>query len=212
MINTPSRRDLLKVVVLNPKGGSGKTTLCTNLASCFALMEGEPALMDCDPQGSSMRWLDKRSPERPPIHGIAAYNFNSHKTRSWQLRVPAEVRQLIVDTPAGIEAHRLREFTQPADAVLVPVLPSDIDIHAASRLIADLLLVTKVSRSSGKLAVIANRVREKTIIYRKLMRFLDSLGIELVTVLRDSQNYVHATDRGLGIHELAPSRIRKDIA
>ena len=87
MITIPSRRDLLKIVVLNPKGGSGKTTLCTNLASCFALMEGDPALMDCDPQGSSMRWLDKRSPERPAIHGIAAHNFNSHKTRSWQLRV-----------------------------------------------------------------------------------------------------------------------------
>ena len=212
MITIPSRRDLLKIVVLNPKGGSGKTTLCTNLASCFALMEGAPALMDCDPQGSSMHWLDKRSPERPAIHGIAAYHFNSRKTRSWQLSVPAEVRQLIVDTPAGLGVRRLCEFTQSADAILVPVLTSDTDIHAASHLMADLLLVAKVSRSSGKLGVIANRVREKTLMYRKLMSFLDSLDIELVTVLRDTQNYVHATDRGLGVHELAPARVRKDIS
>ena len=119
---------------------------------------------------------------------------------------------MIVDTPAGLEPRRLCEFTQSADAILVPVLPSDTDIHAASRLITDLLLVAKVSRSSGKLGVIANRVREKTLMYRKLMSFLDSLGIELVTVLRDTQNYVHATDRGLGVHELAPARVRKDIS
>ncbi|MBM4196860.1 MAG: ParA family protein [Gammaproteobacteria bacterium] len=89
-----------------------------------------------------------------------------------------------------------------AHAILVPVLPSDMDIHAVSQLVADLLLVAKVSRRMGRLGVIANRVRENTVAYRRLIRFLESLNIPVVGILRDSQNYVHAVEHGLGIHEL----------
>jgi chromosome partitioning protein len=211
MLNVPSHPDLRKIIVINPKGGAGKTTLATNLAGLLTVQGERVALMDCDPQGSSMRWLQKRDRERPAIHGIAAYEHDDTMTRSFRMRVPPEVRYLVVDTPAALPVHELVPFTRGAHAILVPVLPSDIDIHAATRLISDLLLVAKVSRRMGRLAVVANRVRENTLGYRKLTRFLERLSIATVGELRDSQNYVHAADEGISIHEMhPPSRARRD--
>ncbi len=212
MLITPNRQDLNKIVVINPKGGCGKTTLSTNLAAYFANRGPIPAVMDCDPQGSSMTWIERRPTQKPPIHGIAAYKRTMQATRSWQLRVPNETTNLIVDSPASLTHEDLREVTRDASSILVPVLPSSIDIHAASRCIADLLLVAKVDRRDKKLAVVANRTRQNTKSYAKLMRFLDSLGIPIIAVLRDSQNFVHAAEEGIGICELPPYKVRKDMA
>jgi len=211
MLITPNRDNLKKIVILNPKGGCGKTTLATNLVSYYAKRGPVPAIMDCDPQGSTMSWLEKRPPSNAPVHGIAAYKKNMQATRSWQLRVPNETTTLIVDSPASLTHDDLREVTRDASSVLVPVLPSSIDIHAASRCIADLLLVAKIDRRDGKLAVVANRTRKNTKSFENLMRFLDSLGIPIIAVMRDSQNFVHAAEAGIGICEMQPSRVRKDI-
>ena len=211
MLNVPAHPDLKKIVVLNPKGGSGKSTIATNVAGLLASRGQAVALMDFDPQASSTRWLKKRGPERPPVHGLAAYEQDVTMTRSFRLRLPPEIRYLVADTPAALPVRELVQFTSGAHAILVPVLPSDIDIHAATRLIADLLLVAKVSRRMGRLGVIANRVRENTLSYRKLQLFLDRLSIATIGELRDSQNYVYASEFGLSVHELQPSRVRKDL-
>ena len=211
MLITPSRSNLNKIVVLNPKGGCGKTTLATNIVSYYARRGPMPAVMDCDPQGSTMSWLDRRDASRPPIHGIAAYKKTMQATRSWQLRVPNETTNLVVDSPASLDRENLREITRDATSILVPVLPSAIDIHAASRCIADLLLVAKIDRRDNKLAVVANRTRHNTRSFDKLMRFLDSLGIPIVAVMRDSQNFIHATEHGIGIADMQPYRVRKDV-
>lgn len=211
MLITPNRQNLNTIVVLNPKGGCGKTTLVTNLASYYAARGPMPAVMDCDPQGSTMRWIEKRSAGQPPIHGIAAYKKTMQATRSWQLRVPLETTSLIVDSPAGLTHENLREITRDASSILVPVLPSSIDIHAASRCIADLLLVAKIDRRDRKLAVVANRTRQNTRSFDKLMRFLDSLGIPIIGVLRDSQNFVHAAEEGIGVCEMQRHRVKKEI-
>ena len=200
-----------RIIILNPKGGSGKTTIATNLAARFAVHGGTPALMDLDPQGSSTRWLKKRRQELPLIHGIAAYERSASVTRSWQLRVPAECDTVIVDTPASLDAQRIPEVTRGADAILVPVMPSDIDIHAAAKCIADLLLIGKVRRSQGRLGIIANRVRSNTLISHALMRFLKSLDIPLVATLRDTQNYVRSAQIGAGIHEMPEWQVRRDL-
>ena len=212
MLITPNRTNLNKIVILNPKGGCGKTTLSTNLASYYAAKGPVPAVMDCDPQGSTMAWLERRPVSLPAIHGIAAYKRTMQATRSWQLRVPNETTNLIVDSPASLTSDDLREVTRDSSSILVPVLPSSIDIHAASRCIADLLLVAKVDRRDRKLAVVANRTRKNTKSFEKLMRFLDSLGIPIIAVLRDSQNFVHAAEKGIGICEMQPYKVRKDIA
>lgn len=205
-----SRDSLNKIVILNPKGGCGKSTLATNLAAFYAQQGARPAIMDYDPQGSTMAWLRRRPADLPEIHGIAAYKRTMTATRSWQLRVPSETRNVLVDSPAGINHDELRELTRDATTILVPVLPSLMDIDAASRCIADLLLVAKVNRNEHKLAVVANRTRKNTKSFSRLMRFLDSLGIPIIAVLRDSQNFVHAAERGIGLHEMPASRVRED--
>ena len=210
MIWAANDNSLNKIVILNPKGGCGKSTLATNLAACYARRETPPVIMDYDPQGSSMAWLKRRPAHVPTIHGIAAYKKSMQATRSWQLRIPNETRNVLIDSPAGITHDDLRELTRDATTILVPVLPSLMDIDAAARCIADLLLVAKINRKERKLAVVANRTRKHTKSFAKLMRFLDSLGIPIIAVLRDSQNFVHAAESGLGLHEMQPSRVRQD--
>lgn len=210
-VNTRHNGSRNRIVVLNPKGGCGKSTLATNIAACYAQRGGLPALMDYDPQGSTTAWLQRRPSNLPRIHGIVAFKSSMQATRSWQLRVPPEVTTLVVDSPAGVSHDELRELTRDSSSILVPVLPSAMDIHAASRCIADLLLVAKVNRAERKLAVVANRTRKNTKSFAKLMRFLDSLGIPIIAVLRDSQNYVHAAEDGMGLHEMPASRVREDV-
>lgn len=202
----------LKIVVMNPKGGSGKTTVAMNLAAFYASDGKYPALMDLDAQASSTRWLAKRTAEIPPIHGVSPFNIPAKVTRSFAMRIPNDVQRVIVDTPAALNKQQFAEVTGGADRILVPVLPSDIDIQAATRCIADLLLTGKVQRSDNRLAVIANRVKRNTVIFRSLMRFLEALKIPVVAVLRDSQNYIRAAETGLGLHEMKGARFRIDQA
>ena len=200
-----------RIIILNPKGGSGKTTVATNLAARFAAAGKNPVLIDLDPQGSSTRWLKKRPEELAPIHGIAAFERSSAVTRSFQLRIPQDCGAVVVDTPAALDPQRFPEITRGADAVLVPVMPSEIDIHAAAKCISDLLLVAKLRRSQGRLGIIANRVRSNTLISQTLMRFLKSLDIPLVATLRDTQNYVRSAQIGAGIHEMPEWQVRRDL-
>jgi len=203
---------MLRIVVLNPKGGSGKSTVATGLAAMYAARGYQTALMDFDSQGTSTRWLEQRPPHRPTIHGVAAYARTMTVTRSFQLRVPHGADRIIVDTPAALQPHDFIEHVRDADAVLVPVMPSDADIHACSRCIGHLLISGKIKRRENRLGVIANRVKPNTIICRTLMRFLDQLQIPVITTLRDSQSYVHAGELGLGIHDLNPARVHPELA
>ena len=200
-----------RIIILNPKGGSGKTTVATNLAARFAAAGRNTVLMDMDPQGSSARWLRKRSEDLAAIHGIAAFERSTGVTRSWQLRIPPETEVVLVDTPAALDTQDIPEITRGADAVLVPVMPSEIDIHAAAKCVADLLLVGKVRRSQGRLGIVANRVRSNTLISQTLERFLASLDIPLVATLRDTQNYVRSWQTGAGIEEMPAWQVRQDL-
>ena len=200
-----------KIVLLNPKGGSGKTTLASNLASYFAVSGLKPTLMDLDAQGSSTRWLSKRAKGQAPIHGIAGYERNSRVTRSFALRLPLDTERLVVDTAAALQAQGLPDITRNATAVLVPVLPSDIDIHAATKCISDLLLIAKIRREEQRIAVIANRVKKHTLVYKALMKFLETLNIPVIATLRDSQSYIRAAETGMGIFEMKPYLVREDL-
>jgi len=211
MFISSNRDDLHKIVILNPKGGCGKTTLATNLASYFALRGPPPTLIDNDPDGYTMRWLEKRSRIRCEIHGIATYKSSMHATRTWQLRIPNETRMVIIDTPAAVTQPEMHELTYDANSILIPILPSAIDIRYATKFIAELLLVTQIDRRDRQLAVIANRTRQNTKSLTKLMRFLTSLEIPIIAVLRDSQNYVRAADLGMGIYEMPHYRVKKDL-
>ena len=192
------------IMVLNAKGGCGKSTIATNLASYYAWeREEKVVLADFDPQGSSIAWLNARHQRRPDVIGIAAWKD--------PVRVPKDTDVLIIDAPARVEGKELTELIRRVETILVPVLPSPIDIRAAADFMKELLTSGKVSRKETKVAVIANRVRENTLIYHTLQSFLKSLKIPFVTTLRDSQNYIRAEDRGIGIFEMAPSQVWQDL-
>lgn len=203
--------DLQQIVVLNSKGGSGKTTVATNLAAYYAQAGFKTALMDYDPQGSSTFWLGKRSNPLPSIQSIPAHKYNHSVTKSWFLRAERDTQRVIVDSPAGLELTAARSMLDDATAILIPVLPSDIDIHAASHCIADLLLLAKQHKRRERIGVIANKVRKNALAFKRLEKFLHSLDIPFVTTLRDTTNYTKAADMGMGIHELKSYRTKEDI-
>jgi chromosome partitioning protein len=201
-----------RIVVLNPKGGSGKTTIAINVASYYAQRGERLVLMDYDPQGSSAHWLSKRQDTQPHIALIAAFERHPGVTRSFQLRVPHGTDRVVVDTPAALEANEIPDLIRGADKILVPVLPSDIDIHACSRCVKNLLLVAKIKRDENRLGIIANRVRRSTLIYQSLIRFLGTLNIPIVATLRDSQSYVRSAETGYGLAEMKANLVAEDWA
>jgi chromosome partitioning protein len=183
------------IMVLNAKGGCGKSTIATNLASYFATQEKKVALADYDPQRSSLDWLAKRPPERPAIEGVEGY---SHGLRN----LPRSADVLIIDAPARVHGSELTEMVRHAETIIVPVLPSSIDMQAAAKFLQDLAHVGRVERREVKIAVVANRVRDNTLIADELDEYLDSLKTPYVAKLREAQNYIRAYTRGLGIFEL----------
>ena len=188
-------------LVINPKGGSGKTTVATNLASYFVANGTPTAVMDYDPQGSTMNWLRVRPAHARPIHGA---NAAPQKTglRALGMHVPANTQQLVIDAPAGASGLVLQDMLTRAHCILIPVAPSAIDIHATANFIRDLLLTGKIRANNIRIGVVANRVRKANPVYEPLERFLKSLNLPLLARLSDSDAFLAAAESGLGIFEL----------
>lgn len=191
------------ILVVNSKGGCGKSTIATNLACYYALRGLKTALVELDFQRSSLEWLAQRPDGRAPILGIDG--------TAQRVRYPAGTQRAVLDSPAHIRGRQVTDLVRRADRVLVPVLPSPLDIRAAAHFIGDLLLSGAVRLRDRRLAVIANRVRENTLIYVSLQKFLRRLEIPFVATLRDSQVYIRAAAKGLGIFELPPSTVQRDF-
>src|SRR5262245_24957029 len=188
-------------LVINPKGGSGKTTITTNLASYFAANGVATTVMDFDPQGSSLNWLRLRPPHAPRIHVCNAAPQKSG-LRSMGMHVPPDTRQLLIDAPAGASGLLLQEMLSRTHQILIPVAPSTIDIHATANFIRDLLLTGRIRARNIRLAVVANRVRKTMPLYQPLERFLTSLNLPLLARLSDSDVFLQAAETGSGIFEM----------
>jgi chromosome partitioning protein len=182
-------------MVLNSKGGCGKSTLATNIAVFFARDGRQVCIADYDPQRSSLDWLAQRPADLPAISGVAAHEDGLRN-------VARNTDVLVIDAPARVYGTELNELVRRAETIIVPVLPSSIDMKACGHFMAELLEIGKVSRKQARLAVIANRVRESTLIYEELDQFLTKLKVPYLGSVREAQNYVRAYARGMGVLEL----------
>lgn len=189
----------LSVLVANPKGGAGKSTLATNLASAFAYQGSRVMLGDIDRQQSSAAWLRLRSPALPSIC-------------TWELvpgepaRPPKDATHVVLDTPAGLHGKKLQQALQVVTAVIVPVQPSLFDILATRRFLDILMDEREVRKSRALVGVVGMRVDRRTRAADELERFLDGLDLPILTCLRDTQNYVQTAAHGMSIFDLSPSR------
>jgi chromosome partitioning protein len=192
------------VMVMNSKGGCGKSTLATNIA-CFFAQEGHKVVLaDYDPQQSSLDWLAVRPADLPPITGIKAYDDGVRN-------VPRDTEVLVIDAPARTHGSELNELVRRAETIIVPVLPSPIDIRACSHFMEELLELGKVQREQARLGVVANRVRENTLMFDELDKYLGKLkGVTYPGVLRQSANYLRAIERGMSVLELPEYLARPD--
>lgn len=197
------------ILVLNSKGGSGKSTVATNLAVHYALAGNFVALVDQDPQKSALDWLELRSEFRPAITGVDGQSANS--------RVPRNTDVCVIDAPAATHGRELTDLLRRAQSCVIPVVPSVLDLNAAGRFLDELVDVGRVINNKVRVATVANRVRENSPGRLELEHYLRSVKLNngrrlpFTAVLRNTQNYVHAAERGLGIFEMPPSRASHDI-
>jgi len=199
---TNTSGNMQTVAVINAKGGSGKTTISTNLASYYAHNGHNTVIIDYDSQGSSTHWTSNRCEMQPHIHNIPAYKMPAGATQTFQMKLPAGTERIVIDTPGAISLSQLEKIVKRADFIIIPVQPSSIDIHAVTGFIHQLLRLRQVQWGKVKIAVMANRVKENTDIFSTLTDFLKNLNIPFLSQIKDSQNYVHAANEAKGVFEM----------
>ena len=190
------------IVVANPKGGVGKSTISTHIAGYFASRGHAVMLGDVDVQQSSKLWLQLRPPQARPI-------------QSWDIdadniaKPPKGVTHVVLDTPAGLHGKRLREVIKRADRIVVPLQASVFDVFATRAFMDELAASRKMN--DVPVALVGMRVHERTLSADKLRTMAEQLGWPLLTMLRDTQNYVHLAAHGLTLFDVAPARVARDL-
>jgi chromosome partitioning protein len=193
---------MLKVLVASSKGGCGKSTVATHLAAYYALKGFPTVLADADRQGSSSRWCAKRALLDSAVLPVDATR------RGWLKRIPDDAERVIIDTGAGVRVSEIAEFIDEIDAIVVPVLPSAIDLEATEPFLADLAALPRVKR--GKLAVglIANRTKPWTNASQLALEEMRGFPFPVVAQLRDTQAYVLMTGLGKSIFDYHSEAVR----
>jgi len=191
------------ILVANPKGGSGKTTLATNIAGWLAGKRQRVGLLDADPQGSSSQWLARRPALFPPVAGFAG------DARRREIKDVAP-EWLVGDSPAGLHGDDLRDAVKRADAMVVPVSPSAFDMDATERFLAVVGELKAVREGGVAIALVAMRVDARTRSAADLETFLGQFDLPLVTHLRDTQVYVYCARDGYSLFDLPRSRAGQD--
>lgn len=191
------------VVVANPKGGVGKSTLATNIAGYFACQGHAVMLGDADRQQSSRLWLGLRP---AAVRPIATWDVSADLIA----KAPKGTSHVVLDTPAGLHGWRFNDVMKMADKIIVPLQPSVFDIFATHSFLDHLLQYKHHDKL--QIGLIGMRVNARTIAADKLHEFVATLGLPVLGYLRDTQNYIHLAARGLTLFDVTPSRIEKDLA
>lgn len=195
------------ILIANPKGGVGKSTLASNIAGLLAHRGHAVMLGDTDPQHSLKQWLAQRPAQLPAIH-------------SWEqigdgravVKPPKGVSHVVLDTPAGLHGKRLQTLFRLADRLVIPLQPSLFDIQATYSFLQSLHDLQRETGHSPGVALVGMRAREGTLSAQQLQQFVQGLGLPVLTMLRDTQNYVQLAARGLTLWDVAPGRVERDLA
>lgn len=190
------------VLVANPKGGAGKTTLATNLSGYFANQGKKTTLCDLDRQQSSLRWMAFRDPDLPAITGYYGGNQIS-------LSLPREADWVVVDAPAGLQGYKLSDYLKMVDKVVVPLVPSIFDMAATEDFLN--AIRGEVRGVRAKVGIVAMRVDPRTRAASMLEEFLKHFDIPIVAYVRNTQNYVNAAAAGATIFDPPRARHRRDM-
>lgn len=189
------------VMIANPKGGAGKTTLATNLAGHFANQGKDVTLCDLDRQQSALRWMAFRDPSLPSVTGYYAGNqmiFNLPKEPDW----------VVLDAPAGLQGYKLSDYLRLVNKVIVPVVPSVFDMAATEDFLNSIRAELRGRR--GVIGIVAMRVDPRTKAAAMLEEFLRHFDIPILAYLRNTQNYVNAAAGGLTVFDPPRSKHRRD--
>ncbi|MBT8113849.1 MAG: ParA family protein [Arenicella sp.] len=191
------------ILVVNPKGGCGKTTIATNLATYYAVWNTSTVLVDLDPQQSSMEWLRVR-----PDSEVAIQGFNGLHGKIYP---KPDTQRIIYDVPARTDSAKVARLIKLVDVVIIPVLPSALDIRVSASFVADIVSRIRANNAKAIVGVVANRTHRHYNSYQVLEKFLNSLDIPFVGTLRNSQNYIKAADTGVGIFEMPIGQVKQDM-
>ena len=190
------------VVVANPKGGVGKSTLSTNIAGYYA-SRGHPVILgDTDPQQSARLWLGLRP---PAARDISTWDAAADVI----IRPPRGTTHAVLDTPAGLQGWRMSDVFKLADKIIVPLQPSVFDIFA-TRSFLDKLAEHRHA-AGAQIGIVGMRVDARTKAAEQLHHFVDTLGFPVLGYLRDTQNYIHLAAHGLTLFDVAPGRVARDL-
>lgn len=202
---------MLTIMVVNSKGGSGKTTLTTNLAGFYASQKQTTVIKDYDPQGSSMEWLKHRPYTMGKIHGLSAHKASSlFVTRAFSMRLPSETERLIIDTPAGVDLKRFSSAVKTVDKILIPVSPSAIDIRATAMFIHELHKFKRMHRFEAEIGIVANRADINSPAYHSMKKIFNNLDMRFIAALSQNDSYMRAAELGVSLLELDHPSIQKD--
>jgi chromosome partitioning protein len=190
------------IVVANPKGGVGKSTLSTNIAGYFASRGHAVILGDADRQQSSRLWLGLRPASARPI---ATWDISADLIA----KPPKGTTHVVLDTPAGLHGWRFNDVMKMADKIIVPLQPSVFDIFATRAFLDE--LAQHKHADKAQIGLVCMRVDARTIASGKLHEFVSSLSVPVLSTLRDTQNYVHLAAHGLTLFDVAPGRVEKDL-
>ena len=192
------------IVIANPKGGAGKSTLSTNVAGFLASQGHAVMLGDADVQQSSRLWLSLRP---DTVTRITTWEMQADLVLT--AKPPKGTTHVVIDTPGGLDGWRFKEVLGRADKIMVPIMPSIFDMYAAQTFLTKLRKITRHSRS--KVGVVGMRVDERTLAASKLRQFMDTLELPIVGYLRDTQHYLHLAAHGLSMFDITPSKVEKDL-
>lgn len=191
-----------KILVASSKGGCGKTTIATNLAAHFAQEGKNTVLVDADRQGSSQRWAEKRAGLPAAVLAISALRPN------WENKIPEDAERVIVDGPAGIRAGELAELLDGVDALLIPVLPSRIDLEASEVFLREIANLARIKRGKVAVGLVGNRLKPWTTASQEAVEDIKRLPFPLLAQLRDTQGYVLVAGLGKSIFDYHSELIR----